>query len=161
VKDRKSNKDESSVKVSKDSSVEKRRLDSKEVHGNGEYSDEYGSSSKRRRESGGGGGDRWNGGDEGSKKSKAIGDSKSSRRRDGSVGLHGDGEEAKRSSGKHRDSSSSGRKENVEKEKEKDRKLKEGRIEESVNDQEQRSSKLVLENNGMNHDYFNSFICVC
>jgi hypothetical protein len=48
-----------------------------------------------------------------------------------------------------------------EKEKEKDRKFKEGRIEESVNDQEQRSSKQVLENNGMNHDYFNSFICVC
>ncbi|CAL5204045.1 unnamed protein product [Lathyrus oleraceus] len=147
VKDRKNKEErESSAKAAKDSSsVEKRRLDSKEVHGNGEFSDEYGSSSKRRKESGGG--DRWNGGDEGSKKSKAIGDSKSSKRRDGSVGGHGEGEEVKRSSGKHKDSSSTGRKENLEKEKEKDRKFKEGRIEESVDDQEQRLSKQVPENN--------------
>jgi zinc finger CCCH domain-containing protein 13 len=153
AKDRKSKDDTSSVKVTKDSSgAEKRRLDSKEVHvhGNGgEYSDEYASSSKRRRESGGGGGggDRWNGGDEGSKKSsKAIGDSRDSRDLKNSKG-----EEVKRSSGRHRDSSYSGRKENVEKEKEKDRKVKEGRIEESVDvDQEHRISKQGVENNGMN-----------
>lgn len=149
AKDRKSKDDTSSVKVTKDSSgAEKRRLDSKEVHvhGNGgEYSDEYASSSKRRRESGGGGGgDRWNGGDEGSKKSsKAIGDSRDLK--------NSKGEEVKRSSGRHRDSSSSGRKENVEKEKEKDKKVKEGKIEESVDaDQEHRSSKQGVENNGMN-----------
>lgn len=148
AKDRKSKDDTSSVKVTKDSSgAEKRRLDSKEVHvhGNGgEYSDEYASSSKRRRESGGGGGDRWNGGDEGSKKSsKAIGDSRDSRDLKNSKG-----EEVKRSSGRHRDSSYSGRKENVEKEKEKDRKVKEGRIEESVDvDQEHRISKQGVENN--------------
>ncbi|XP_061345698.1 uncharacterized protein LOC133291451 [Gastrolobium bilobum] len=149
LKDRKS-KDESAAKASKDSSsVEKRRLDSKDVHGNGEYSDEYASSSKRRKE---GGGDRWNGGEEGSKNSKALRDSKS-RRRDGSVGVYGEGEDVKRSSGKsdgkHKDSSSSGRKESREggAEKEKERKFKEGRSEESVDGQEPRVTKHVFENN--------------
>ncbi|XP_027357046.1 zinc finger CCCH domain-containing protein 13 isoform X2 [Abrus precatorius] len=150
LKDRKSKEESSAAaKASKDSSsAEKRRLDSKDAHGNGEYSDEYASSSKRRKD---GGGDRWNGGEEGSKKSKAVGDSKS-RRRDGSVGVYGEGEEVKRSSskgdGKHRDSSS-GRKENREggAEKEKERKFKEGRSEESVDDQEQRVSKQVFEIN--------------
>ncbi|KAK7351000.1 hypothetical protein VNO77_10114 [Canavalia gladiata] len=159
LKDRKSKEESSAAtKASKDSSsAEKRRLDSKDAHGNGEYSDEYASSSKRRKD---GGGDRWNGGEEGSKKSKAAGDSKC-RRRDGSVGVYGEGEEVKRSSsksdGKHRDSSSSGRKEGreggaekereKEKEKEKERKFKEGRSEESVDDQEQRVSKQVFEIN--------------
>ncbi|RDX96513.1 hypothetical protein CR513_20820, partial [Mucuna pruriens] len=151
VKDRKS-KEESGTKAAKDSnSAEKRRLDSKDAHGNGEYSDEYASSSKRRKD---GGGDRWNGGEEGSKKSKAAGDSKS-RRRDGSVGVYGEGEEGKRSSGKgdgkHRDSASGRSREGgaeKEKEKEKERKFKEGgRSEESVDEQEQRVSKQVFEIN--------------
>ncbi|KAL2334439.1 hypothetical protein Fmac_015652 [Flemingia macrophylla] len=99
-------------------------LDSKDAHGNGEYSDEYASSSKWRRD--GGGGDKWNGSEEGSKKSKAVGDSKSSRRRDGSVGVYGEGEEVKRSSGKgdekHRDSATRRSREGVA-EKEKERKF--------------------------------------
>ena len=80
------------------SSAEKRRLDSKDAHWNGEYSDEYASSSKRHKD-GGGGGDQWNGREEGLKKSKTAGDSKS-RRRDERVGVYGEGEEVKRSSGK-------------------------------------------------------------
>ena len=93
-------KDEISAKTVKDSSfVEKRRLDSTDVHGNGEYSEEY-VSSKRSKE--GRGGYRWNGGEEGSKKSKAIRDSKNSERRVESVGVHCEGDEVKRSSGKHR-----------------------------------------------------------
>ncbi|RZB68484.1 Mitotic spindle checkpoint protein MAD1 isoform C [Glycine soja] len=73
------------------SSAEKRRLDSKDAHWNGEYSDEYASSSKRHKD-GGGGGDQWNGREEGLKKSKTAGDSKS-RRRDERVGVYGEGEE--------------------------------------------------------------------
>ncbi|XP_020211326.1 uncharacterized protein LOC109796103 [Cajanus cajan] len=150
VKDRRT-KEESGggAKASRDSSsAEKRRLESKDAHGNGEYSDEYASSSKRRKD-GGGGGDRWNGGEEGSKKSKAAGDSKSSRRRDGSVGVYGEGEEVKRSSGKgdgkHRDSASGRSREGGA---EKERKFKEGgRSEESVDEQEQRVSKQVFETN--------------
>ncbi|KAL5145649.1 hypothetical protein HKD37_06G015640 [Glycine soja] len=152
AKDRRS-KEESGGGAKKDSSsAEKRRLDSKDAHGNGEYSDEYASSSKRRKDGGGGGGDRWNGGEEGSKKSKTAGDSKS-RRRDGSVGVYGEGEEVKKSSGKgdgkHRDSASGrGREGAAEKEKEKERKFKEGgRSEESVDEQEQRVSKQVFEIN--------------
>ncbi|KAK7410707.1 hypothetical protein VNO78_01710 [Psophocarpus tetragonolobus] len=157
AKDRRSKEESGGAKASKDSgSAEKRRLDSKDAHGNGEYSDEYASSSKRRKD--GGGGDRWNGGEEGTKKSKAAGDSKS-RRRDESVGVYGEGEEVKRSSsksdGKHRDSASgrsreggSEREREKEKEKEKERKFKEGgRSEESVDEQEQRVSKQVFEIN--------------
>ncbi|BAT78814.1 hypothetical protein VIGAN_02154900 [Vigna angularis var. angularis] len=147
AKDRRSKEESGSAKASKDSgSGEKRRLDSKEAHGNGEYSDEYASSSKRRKD--GGGGDRWNGGEEGTKKSKAAGDSKS-RRRDGSVGVYGEGEEVKRSSGKgdgkHRDSASGRSREGAT---EKERIFKEGgRSEESVDEQEQRVSKQVFEIN--------------
>ncbi|XP_014518515.1 uncharacterized protein LOC106775822 isoform X1 [Vigna radiata var. radiata] len=147
AKDRRSKEESGSAKASKDSgSGEKRRLDSKEAHGNGEYSDEYASSSKRRKD--GGGGDRWNGGEEGTKKSKAAGDSKS-RRRDGSVGVYGEGEEVKRSSGKgdgkHRDSASGRSREGAT---EKERIVKEGgRSEESVDEQEQRVSKQVFDIN--------------
>ncbi|KAK7353345.1 hypothetical protein VNO80_18791 [Phaseolus coccineus] len=147
AKDWRSKEESGNAKASKDSgSGEKRRLDSKEAHGNGEYSDEYASSSKRRKE--GGGGDRWNGGEEGTKKSKATGDSKS-RRRDGSVGVYGEGVELKRSSGKgdgkHRDSASGRSREGAT---EKERKFKEGgRSEESVDEQEQRVSKQVFEIN--------------
>ena len=98
AKDRRS-KEESGGGAKKDSSsAEKRRLDSKDAHWNGEYSDEYASSSKRHKD-GGGGGDQWNGREEGLKKSKTAGDSKS-RRRDERVGVYGEGEEVKMSSGK-------------------------------------------------------------
>ncbi|MED6211385.1 hypothetical protein PIB30_073196 [Stylosanthes scabra] len=159
-KDRKSKDDGAAVKPSKDSSsAEKRRLDSrgdgKEVHGsgNGDYSDEYASSSKRRKD--GGGGERWNGGDddrgEGSRKSKAASGDSKSRRRDGSVGAYGEGEEGKRSSGKgegkHKDSSS-GRRESREGWSEKERKSRgEGRSEDSVDEEEQRAPKHGFENN--------------
>ncbi|CAJ1974387.1 unnamed protein product [Sphenostylis stenocarpa] len=149
AKDRRSKEESVGAKASKDSgSGDKRRMDSKEAHGNGEYSDDYASSSKRRKD--GGGGDRWNGGEEGTKKSKAAGDSKS-RRRDGSVGVYGEGDEVKRSSGKgdgkHRDSAS-GRSREGATEKEKDRKFKEGgRSEESVDEPEQRVFKQVFEIN--------------
>ncbi|KAF7816699.1 nipped-B-like protein B [Senna tora] len=153
LKDRKS-KDESTVKVSKDSSsVEKRKSDSKDVHGfgNGDNSDEYASSRRRKERSNDGVGDRWNGGEderEGSKRSKTSGDSKS-RRRDESVGVYGEGEEIKKSSskgdGKHKDS---GRKESRESVTEKERKFKESRSEKSVDNEEQRTSKQVYENTG-------------
>ncbi|KAL9312883.1 hypothetical protein ACSQ67_018335 [Phaseolus vulgaris] len=73
----------------------------------------------------------------------------SSRRRDGSVGVYGEGEEVKRSSGKgdgkHRDSASGRSREGAT---EKERKFKEGgRSEESVDEQEQRVSKQVFEIN--------------
>ncbi|XP_028790822.1 nipped-B-like protein B [Neltuma alba] len=152
LKDRKG-KDESTVKVSKDSSsFEKRKPDSKDVHGfgNGENSDEYASSKRRKERSNDGVGDRWNGGEdergEGSKKSKTSGDSKS-RRRDESVGVYGEGEEVKKSSskgeGKHKEQ---GRKESRESGMEKERKFKEVRSERSVDNEEQRTSKHAYEN---------------
>ncbi|KAI9098016.1 hypothetical protein K1719_025787 [Acacia pycnantha] len=152
LKDRKG-KDESTAKVLKDSSFfEKRKPDSKDVHGfgNGENSDEYASSKRRKERSNDGVGDRWNGGEdergEGSKKSKTSGDSKS-RRRDESVGVYGEGEEVKKSSskgeGKHKEP---GRKESRESGMEKERKFKEVRSERSVDNEEQRMSKHVYEN---------------
>ena len=79
LKDRKG-KDETVTKVPKDSSSsEKRKFDSKDMKdvygsGNGEYSDEYGSSKRRKEQSNDEAGDRWNDDEEdrgeGSKKSK-------------------------------------------------------------------------------------------
>lgn len=140
LKDRKV-KDGNVAKVSKDSnSGEKRKLDSKdgkEVNGsgNGEYSEEYGSSKRRKERSNVGQEDR----DEGSRKSKTSGDSKS--RRDWSLGVYGEDEEMKKSSGgkgdgKHKES---GRKER-----------KEGGAEKEMifDDEEQRLHKQVFENTG-------------
>lgn len=152
LKDRKG-KDESSAKVSKDSSsLEKRKPDSKDTRGfgNGENSDEHASSKRRKERSNDGVGDRWNGGEdergEGSRKSKTSGDSKS-RRRDEGVGVYGEGEEVKKSSskgeGKHREP---GRKESRESGTERERKFKEVRSERSVDNVEQRISKHVYEN---------------
>ncbi|KAI4337960.1 hypothetical protein L6164_016321 [Bauhinia variegata] len=155
LKDRKS-KEESVTKVSKDSSLsEKRKLDSKDVKdlhdsGNGDYSDEYGSSKRRKERNNDGVGDRWNGGEddrgEVSRKSRSSGDSKS-RKRDESTGVYGEYEEVKKSSGKaegkHKDS---GRKESREGGAEKEKKFKECRRERSVDKEEQRMSKQVFEN---------------
>lgn len=173
LKDRKGGKDESnSLKVS--SSFDNKRKPealSKDVHGigNGENSDEYASSSKRRKERGGndGGGDRWNGGDdergEGSKKAKISGDSKS-RRRDESMGVYGEGEEVRKSGGKSEGKHKEvGRKESRESGMEKERKVKEGRGERSVDNEEQRvSSKHVYENTGkVTHCLFCGISILC
>ncbi|KAE9608875.1 hypothetical protein Lal_00020168 [Lupinus albus] len=138
VKDRKS-KDDSATAAAK---VEKRRvvvdLNVKE----GEYSDEYGGGSSKRRKDGG---DRWNGGGDDDRGGEVRNkESKSNR------GREEEGEEVKRSGGKHRDSSiSASRKESRESE----RRLKDGRSDEIVDAavdeelQQQLVNKQVLENN--------------
>ncbi|XP_019416800.1 PREDICTED: uncharacterized protein LOC109328017 isoform X2 [Lupinus angustifolius] len=138
VKDRKS-KDDSATAASK---LEKRRvvMDSNVKEGN--YSDEYGGGSSKRRKDGG---DRWNGGGDDDRGGEVRNkDSKSSR------GREDEGEEVKRSGGKHRDSTiSAGRKESRESE----RRLKDVRSEgivDAADDEElhqQRVNKQVLENN--------------
>ncbi|OIV98014.1 hypothetical protein TanjilG_21724 [Lupinus angustifolius] len=137
VKDRKI-KNKNSATAAK---VEKRRVAVDSNSKEGQYTDDYGGgSSKRRKDSGG---DRWNGGGDDNRGGDATKkDSKSSRRREEG------GEEVKRSGGKHKDSSS--RKESREGE----RKLKDGRSEESLIDvvddeqhKQQRVNKQVFENN--------------
>lgn len=164
LKDHRKEKDENaSAKTSRDSgSGEKRKLDSKDGIVNGECLDEY-SSLKRSKDrsrdgrgGGGGRGERWTGGedDRGERSTKAVatGDSKS-RRRDESVGMYvSEVEEAKKSGGrgdgKHdMDSSRMDSREGTAVEKE--RKVKEGRSERSVVDNEgQRMSKQSYENTG-------------
>ncbi|KAJ7965361.1 zinc finger CCCH domain-containing protein 13-like isoform X1 [Quillaja saponaria] len=157
LKDRKL-KEENVAKASKDlSSSEKRKLDLKDVKDlygsvNGEYVEEYGSSKRRKERVSNGVGDRWNAGEDdrvdGLKKADVLGDSKS-KRRDESAGVYGEGDDVKKSSvkgeGKHRDSR---RKEGKEGGAEKDRKLKEGRSERLIDNEEQRVSKHVVENTG-------------
>ena len=161
LKDRKG-KEESGggARVSKES--EKRKVDStkdaKDLHGsgNGDYSEEHGSSKRRRERAGDGVSDRWNGGEDDRtevskklKESKASGELKSgssSRRREEGVGMYVEGEEGKKSSGKHRDS---GRKEGKEGVVEREKKSKEVKSERSVIDNdEHRETKKTVENTG-------------
>lgn len=163
LKDRKG-KEESGggARVSKES--EKRKVDSttkdaKDLYGsgNGDYSEEHGSSKRRRERAGDGVSDRWNGGEDDRtevskklKESKASGELKSgssSRRREEGVGMFGEGEEGKKSSsGKHRDS---GRKEGKEGGVEREKKSKEVKSERSVIDNEEhRETKKAVENTG-------------
>lgn len=167
LKDRKG-KEESGggARVSKES--EKRKVDSakdaKDLYasGNGDYSEEHGSSKRRRERTGDGVSDRWNGGEEDrtevskkSKESKASGDLKSgssTKRREEGVGMFVEGEEGKKSSGKHRDS---GRKEGKEGGVEREKKSKEGKSERSVIDNdEQRETKKAVENTGKLTSWF-------
>jgi len=167
LKDRKG-KEESGggARVSKES--EKRKVDSgkdaKDLYGsgNGDYSEEHGSSKRRRERAGDGVSDRWNGGEDDrteaskkSKESKALGDLKSgssNRRREEGVGMYGEGEEGKKSSGKHRDS---GRKEGKEGGVEREKKSKEGKSDRLVIDNdEQRETKKAVENNGKVTSWF-------
>ncbi|KAG2700717.1 hypothetical protein I3760_06G010300 [Carya illinoinensis] len=166
LKDRKG-KEESGggSRVSRDSgSSEKRKVDSlkdaKDLYGsgNGNYSEDHGPSKRRRERAADGVSDRWNGGDDDrtevskkSKESKAMGESKSSsssKRREEGVGVNGESEEARKSSGKHRDS---GRKESREVGFEKEKKIKDGKSERlAIDNEEQREAKKAVEKTDLN-----------
>ncbi|CAL1391018.1 unnamed protein product [Linum trigynum] len=174
LKERKSKEESGSSRVLKESG-EKRKLDSKENKdgvgsGNGEYVVEYSSSSKRRKDRAeDGGSDRWNGGEDGkgevSKKSKEkLSESKSSKRREGSLKRDDGGGENEevvgrrssgKSEGKHKESSS--RKDGAdrdkdrerdrdrERERDRDRRGKESRSEKLIDGEDLRSGKQVSE----------------
>ncbi|KAJ9164298.1 hypothetical protein P3X46_023894 [Hevea brasiliensis] len=168
-KDRKS-KEESTVRVSKDSgSGEKRKLDSRDNKdsfgsGNGEYLEEYSSSKRFKERAEDGVNDRWNGGDddkgEVTKKLKEKSGESRSKRRDESAGAYGESEEvvkksSGKSDGKHRESSSrkEGREGGTERdrdrererEKERDRRGKEGKSDKLVDGEDLRAVKQVSE----------------
>ncbi|KAF5442273.1 hypothetical protein F2P56_034951 [Juglans regia] len=145
-------------------SSEKRKVDSlkdaKDLYGsgNGDYSEDHGPSKRRRERAADRVSDRWNGGDDDrtevskkSKESKAMGESKSSsssKRREEGVGVNGESEEARKSSGKHRDS---GRKESREVGFEKEKKSKDGKSERSaIDNEEQREAKKGVEKTDLN-----------
>ncbi|OMO88383.1 hypothetical protein CCACVL1_08418 [Corchorus capsularis] len=152
----KKSKEESSVRVSKESgSGEKRKLDSKETSkelwssGNGEYVEEYSSSKRRKDKTDDGVSDRWNGGEDdgrGEKKSKTSSEAKSKRREE----VEGEDSKKSKSEGKHRESS---RKE----EREREKKGKESKSDRLIESEEHRTVKQSAEKTELDiHDRLQS-----